>query len=1186
MREFGSGILGCIICVLALMGSILGGFCLGVESETRDVTNYDYKTDLTGTFATENAPEYIDYSPAANFTGYLRNSVDYTQSSTANAFRYIVSYPLDQEMTKQITQNDFFPSSNDFLTNSPGTQLVLNVTGGGYNYGTAKTVDSLTYNVFTNSGTYNGDSIPKVTQLSSIIETYRNMGNEVTVDITNYGDHPVLMTANLPTRTDYRDTTHNNTWFIYNGSISAHPTRIVWNTVIDSVNVYNGSTLLFSSTLNNTMVYYSYQYNAGGTPAQAGINATLSASGRATALDTVSYEDSYPPVYSSVTVMGINNTAAGHGYPTTPTQSAGNLQYNVIAASESITRLTDIMATIPNLPSNGNVRLQLSYLSFLPDVMIINSNDVTDYGGYKGTTTTEANYPKYIDYNAGNGACTVYYNNGANSWSSNINNLFVVYKPVSADGNATVYNTTATFIFAWDVSSSSVTVRDNNSYSYPLPIRSTASNAKTSVLIDWDGIRNMGSDKNYAGMAYNIEIYKVADKSNVSTLFDVLENLGIEYFSSIDFEIIYDSTLNPVLIYGGNFTRNDLTIGNSTQYVYTATMDENNSMPDRIVVANGIASVFKNSTLQYTKPINEIYVMNKYYADSTTTLSGTKVTFNGTASTDTVPLSYDVDNNSSFASDGYSFSLPNAEHPGSPTYMRPLLQYTGTQFNNMGETVTFNAIGKSANICLSEGDAGDSTYYLTKFTNILNAININDYNDLELDITYGTHPIIFIRGAWEYYHSHQTASDQGGTVHYYYNYYWQSIDDTAFPDKIRVDKIVGRVTAYKNNLEIWSVNTNDLQVAYKYWTLDDLGAYNAFSTEPVTDQAMNLSGIAKLKPTYAYADPSKGVTLKTPFTEWRNGYSNNEINITVTKQNWGNNDLTIAAGDSSIQIERRSAGGLYVTINKYDGTAETRNMGNWYSAQITINASEGWIAVTPIAGSGNPNFTNKIDLNDTTVIWDGWYNGENIGLLTFTSSGDSLRWSITDTSVFLNTYGIVMYNPSIDVTEYFPEMEEWRLNFFSFALVGDSVTINNQTFPVNTATQTITVIGTDGETVSGELSNVYITQENDHTYFSFANSKKTIDLGETVSNTVSFNGMWYFTTGLFDITQGTEQFYDWQLDGNLHATVPQMCLMFIGVLIAALIVCKAILRFDIGAIDWIILISATVISLLIAGGNL
>ena len=281
MREFGSGILGCIICVLALMGSILGGFCLGVESETRDVTNYDYKTDLTGTFATENAPEYIDYSPAANFTGYLRNSVDYTQSSTANAFRYIVSYPLDQEMTKQITQNDFFPSSNDFLTNSPGTQLVLNVTGGGYNYGTAKTVDSLTYNVFTNSGTYNGDSIPKVTQLSSIIETYRNMGNEVTVDIINYGDHPVLMTANLPTRTDYRDTTHDNTWFIYNGSISAHPTRIVWNTVIDSVNVYNGSTLLFSSTLNNTMVYYSYQYNAGGTPAQAGINATLSASGRA-----------------------------------------------------------------------------------------------------------------------------------------------------------------------------------------------------------------------------------------------------------------------------------------------------------------------------------------------------------------------------------------------------------------------------------------------------------------------------------------------------------------------------------------------------------------------------------------------------------------------------------------------------------------------------------------------------------------------------------------------------------------------------------------------------------------------------------------------------------------------------------------------------------------------------------------
>lgn len=1183
MREFGSGILGCIICVLALMGSILGGFCLGVEGDIREVTNFDYKTDLTGTFATDTAPEYIDYSPAANFMGYSRSSVDYSRTNVANAYKYIVSYPNDTTIDSVTIRNtDFLASSDDFLISSPNTQLVLNVTGGGYNYGTAKTSAGITYNVFCNTTSITGaPNIPKVAGLYPILDPYRSYAHIIEIDIANSGDHPLLLTTTTLTQASLSDET-NKSWSIFSASLNSHPTRIEWDTYIDDVSVYSGSTLLFTEKLNKILVYYTYQYNAGGTPAQANINATLTIAARNAITDSIEESDSFPSL--GQIWIGINNVSANRGYPTTPTTSYHGHDFNVaVDGRTDATTLSSILSSTSGISTNNQLEIQPYYFSnSWSDVIVINKSDVTYISGVNFiTTTTDANFPNKITYN--NGSCTVYYNNGSSSWTANASDIIVVYGARDKDSNQ--YNVWTNFTYVW-YTYSYLTINNNSNLANSNAFGS--SNMSSSVLIRWDGSINMGIDRTYAGIQYNLSIPRINEKPNVSTLYKVLENMGIEYFSAIDLTLTYNTS--PVLFYAGDFTRTDLTIGNSTQYIYTATMNENNSMPDRIVVTSGTAQLFKNNVLIATKSIDKVYVINnslyKLSAIGNPSVRGSSVTFDGTATTDSAPVSLTVDNSSSYPSDGYTFSLPNADHPGSPVYMRPLLQYTGTQFSNMGDSVTFNAINKTANIILSNGELADTTYYLTKFRNFLNDIGMSTYESVDLSITYGTHPLIFIRGSWDYYFSHQTYHDQGGTVHYYYNYYWQSIDDSAFPDRITVDKATYRVHAYKNGTEIWAENADSLQVAYKYWTLENLGAYNAFNADEVTNQSMTAQGSGKLTPTYAYADPTKGVVLHTPFTEWSNGYKNNEINITVTKQNWSNNDLTVSAGTSSITIERRSAGGLYVTVNKYDGTTETRNMGNWYSAQVTINASEGWVAVTPIAGTGMPNFTRAVDLGDTTVFWNNWYNEGDIETLTFSTTDTSMRWAVTETSVFLNTYGIVMNNPSIDVTEYFPEMDEWRLNFFSFALIGDSMTVNNQTFPVNTATQTITVTGENGNTVSGELTNVYITQADNHTYFNFANSNKTVDLGETVSNTVSFGGLWYFTTGLFEVTQGTEKFYDWHLDGNLHATIPQICLMFIGILIAALILCKAILRMEIGAIDWIILICAAVISLIVAGGNL
>lgn len=1188
MREFSSGIVGCIICILALMGSVLGGFCLGGESGIRDVTNYDYKTDLTGTFATDNAPEYIDYSPAANFMGYSRNSVEYSKSNTANAYRYIVSYPNDRTINSvKIDYNDYLASSNDFLTSKLNTQLVLNVTGGGYDYGSAKTSNGITYNVFCNNTTISGHpDIPKVGYLYYVLNPYRGQSNNITIDITNSGDHPLLMTTATFVSGSLSDNP-NTAWRVSSTTIPSHPTRIEWNTIIDDVSVYNGSTLLFTEKLNKILVYNTYQYDAGGTPKQAYVNATFTLHLRNTIIDGVDEEYTYSP--NPETSIFLNNNSPNHGYPTTPLAIySGNNGYNTFARSAGAATLSGMMSH-NNVPTNRIIEIQFTYFNSFADIIFINYNNLqnlTSQSGYvKYGNVTDANFPSSIIYN--NGQCTVYYNNGSNSWSANASDIYVVYRPVDITNvsNYHDYDVYTNMIYIWETTTTLSITSNTNLENYQF----SSSNMGTPVLIDWNGSINMGLNRNYAGIGYELSIPRTLDTPNVSTLYRVLEKMRIETFTSIDLTLTYGST--PVLFYAGDFTRTELTIGNSTQHIYTATLNENNSMPDRLVITSGIAQMFKNNVLIGTKSIDKIYVINNsYYKLSdlgNPTIRGASVTFNGTATTDVTPVSLTVDNNSSYPSDGYNFTLPASEHPGSPRYIRPLLQYTGSQFNNLGDPVTFNAINKTANIMLSNGEVGNTTYYLTKFTNILNSINMETYNSVELDIYYGTHPIIFIRGSWEYYYSHQTYTEQGGTVHYYYNYYWQSIDDTAFPDKIKIDKATYRVSAYKNGNEIWHANANDLQIAYKYWTLDDLGVYDAYDKIEVTDQRMNMSGLGSLIPTYGYANPSKGIILKTPFTEWSNGYKNNEINITLTKQNGANNDMTITAGNASIRLDRNVlTDQMTATVTKHDGTVETRNLGKWHNAQITINASAGTVAFTPIPGTGMPNFTNPVELNDTTITWDNWYNGGDIETLTFSTSGKSFRWSVTSTSVFLDTYGIVMTNPSVNVTDYFPEMENWRLNFFSFALLGNSMTVNDITFPVDQTTGRITVVDKDGKTTTADLNNVYVTKENGHTYFNFANEDKSIDLGETVNDRVSFTGLWYFTTGLFEVTQGTEKYYDWQIDGQLHATLPQMCLMFIGILIAGLIICKAILRFEIGLIDWVILISATVISLIVAGGNL
>lgn len=404
-----------------------------------------------------------------------------------------------------------------------------------------------------------------------------------------------------------------------------------------------------------------------------------------------------------------------------------------------------------------------------------------------------------------------------------------------------------------------------------------------------------------------------------------------------------------------------------------------------------------------------------------------------------------------------------------------------------------------------------------------------------------------------------------------YNQYSITLSYGGTPNNCQVATMdynvaTGVITAFdNNNTKLWEKTANDVMVINKYNTKRN-GSFSA-ATPSTTFNAIITS-----LPSYGYMDPSTGVSMNTSPSIWSNGYENSDITITVGKNTASTNNLVITAGSSWVSVTRSSTGNMTVAVHGISGN-DSKNLGQWDAVQLRLNLSAGTVAATPIIGV--PSYINPITENGSTIYFNDWYNSGNRDSLTFSSTGTSMAWGITRTMVFLNTYGVVMNNPSINIADHFPELSAWRLNFFSFATVGESMTVNNQTFDIG-AGQTITV-SNERETISGTLTNVYVSKDlNGHIIFSF-DGGKSIDLGEAVSDTVSFTGLWYFTTGLFNAYQGTEEYYSWNLDSLWHATGEQAIVMFLGILAVGVIFAKMVLKANLKMMDGLVLIFGAII---------
>ncbi len=121
MFEFRNGMLGVTIIALAIAGAIVGGYLGGIESVEHDVTKFNYLADVSGLYDYDTNPQYIEYDPSSNYTGYYStttgeywptNGVEFTPNEVegrpvVNNYK-IIEPPISVETTVEDVSGETF----------------------------------------------------------------------------------------------------------------------------------------------------------------------------------------------------------------------------------------------------------------------------------------------------------------------------------------------------------------------------------------------------------------------------------------------------------------------------------------------------------------------------------------------------------------------------------------------------------------------------------------------------------------------------------------------------------------------------------------------------------------------------------------------------------------------------------------------------------------------------------------------------------------------------------------------------------------------------------------------------------------------------------------------------------------------------------------------------------------------
>ena len=107
---------GIVVVMLAIVGTLVVSWTISMDVNEVEVTKYNPLADMTGEFAVEKTPDYVEYNPSTNYTGYYTDSsivgstkyfdgVSFTESPSGNNFRVKANPTV--ELDSSVTLSDY-----------------------------------------------------------------------------------------------------------------------------------------------------------------------------------------------------------------------------------------------------------------------------------------------------------------------------------------------------------------------------------------------------------------------------------------------------------------------------------------------------------------------------------------------------------------------------------------------------------------------------------------------------------------------------------------------------------------------------------------------------------------------------------------------------------------------------------------------------------------------------------------------------------------------------------------------------------------------------------------------------------------------------------------------------------------------------------------------------------------------
>ena len=517
----------------------------------------------------------------------------------------------------------------------------------------------------------------------------------------------------------------------------------------------------------------------------------------------------------------------------------------------------------------------------------------------------------------------------------------------------------------------------------------------------------------------------------------------------------------------------------------------------------------------------------------------------------------------------YPINLPATETPGtitlSSTWQQMTPPYQGGEYPRTWGIV-YAATGNIFDYTAADDPAGEYTMNpnVTALSTVVDNISTGEADRIRFDLSGDAVAVFSEQADWRY----QRLFIGSGPITTHDTYTLNYTDDISY---LMLDLESAVARAYgSDGIEVWAAQSSDVAVAYNGES-DGGNATVLSSSLPYT--------LIEDPPTI-YMDISAGVGV-IGSASWTNDYHNGRVDVLFRVPDGGRSyaeSITVPLADifgeptgSTLifDVNVMTSGNVAVVMS-CGGQQATISLGDWRNFILSMDAEHGTYKVVPV--SDFVSFTTYSEAGNGQTFDIDIDGRQSINDITFTSSGsDPLMQGVVETTTFLGTYDAVMVDPEIDISDYYTETSDLRLNFYSFALYGDSITINGTEYEVDEDARINIPETVDGKRVDRmfTLTNVYITYEGSHTSITFVNDGVTMDLGETETTAISMDGVWYFTTGLYEGRTGTETAYEWDFSDYIYDSNMSI-VAFLGFLGIGTIVGARLVRGSMSVLDYIV----------------